>query len=253
MRPYILSETNWKNLRNRKVNVAILPWGATEAHNFHLPFGTDNIESDHFAAEAARRVWEHGIDIIVLPTIPIGVNTGQTDILLDLNLMPGTQASILRDIVCTLNGHGIYKLLILNSHGGNDFRQMIRETGREFPGMMLFTCNWYESVERTDYFEFSGDHADEMETGLMLYLAPDLVLPLEEAGDGKARKFSIPDLNEKWAWAERKWSRVTLDTGAGYPKKATAEKGEKYFRVVAGKLARLIRGIAETNREDLYE
>ena len=54
-RPYVLEETTWKTVRETKYEVAILPWGATEAHNFHLPFGTDNIEVKDIAVEAA--VW----------------------------------------------------------------------------------------------------------------------------------------------------------------------------------------------------
>ena len=45
MRPYILAESNWDYIKDANFELAILPWGATEAHNFHLPYSTDNIES----------------------------------------------------------------------------------------------------------------------------------------------------------------------------------------------------------------
>ena len=64
MRPYILAETNWKHLKDEKIELAVLPWGATEAHNFHLPYATDNIEADHISAEAARIAWEKGAKIL---------------------------------------------------------------------------------------------------------------------------------------------------------------------------------------------
>ncbi|MGW8265602.1 MAG: creatininase family protein, partial [Longimicrobiales bacterium] len=57
-RPYVLSETNWKTVRETEYEVAILPWGATEAHNFHLPYGTDTLEAEAVATEAARLAWE---------------------------------------------------------------------------------------------------------------------------------------------------------------------------------------------------
>jgi creatinine amidohydrolase len=79
-RPYILAETNWKAVRETKFDVAILPWGATEAHNYHLPYGTDVIETEAIAAESARRAWERGARVLALPCIPFGVNTGQLDI-----------------------------------------------------------------------------------------------------------------------------------------------------------------------------
>ena len=80
MKPYLLSENNWKNIKNENFDLAILPWGATEAHNYHLPYGTDNYEADSIAAESAKIAWEKGAKVIVLPTIPFGVNTGQADI-----------------------------------------------------------------------------------------------------------------------------------------------------------------------------
>ena len=95
MRPYLLAESHWPEVRDREYSLAILPWGATEAHNYHLPYGTDNFETDALVHEAARLAWEKGAKIVVLPTIPLGVNTGQSDIKLTQNLNPSTQQSIL--------------------------------------------------------------------------------------------------------------------------------------------------------------
>ena len=127
MRPYILAESNWAAIKDAQFDLAILPWGATEAHNFHLPYGTDIYEADYLAAESARLAWEKGAKLIVLPRIPFGVNTGQTDIHLDINLNPTTQLAILNDVIQVLNRQGIYKLLIFNSHGGNNFKPLVRE------------------------------------------------------------------------------------------------------------------------------
>jgi creatinine amidohydrolase len=144
------------------------------------------------------------------------------------------------------------KLLILNSHGGNDFKTMLRELGLKFPEMMLFTCNWFQALDKTKFFEESGDHADEMETSLIMYLNPELVLPLEEAGEGNEKKSTIKGLQEKWAWAERKWSQVTEDTGIGNPKKASPEKGRLYFDAVTDKVAELMKDICDAKPGQLY-
>jgi creatinine amidohydrolase len=253
MRPYILAETNWRDINKEDFELAILPWGATEAHNYHLPYGTDIIEADLITAEAAKIAWEQGEKVIVLPTVPFGVNTGQDDIKLDINMNPSTQAMVLTDVIEVLDRQGIHKLIIVNSHGGNDFKTMLRELGLEFPDMFLSTCNWFQSLDKEEYFQNSGDHADEMETSLLLHLVPKLVLPLEEAGDGKDKKHRVEGLREGWAWAERKWSEVTADTGVGDPRKATAEKGEKYFRAVTAKLGKLFYDIAKANQSDMYE
>lgn len=254
MRPYILAETNWKSLKDRTIELAVLPWGATEAHNYHLPYATDNIEVDRITAEAARLAWEDGADIIVLPTIPFGVNTGQTDILLDINMHPSTQAAVLNDVIEVLDRQGIHKLLILNGHGGNNFKPMIRELGVKYPDMFLSCCNWFGALDKSEYFDHpDGDHADEMETSLLLYLAPELVRPLDEAGDGKAKKFNIHSLNEDWVWAERQWSKVTDDTGVGDPRNASAEKGEKFFNDLIRKIATLFIDLASADPDDRYE
>lgn len=252
MRPFILAENNWKTVKDTIYEVAILPWGATEAHNYHLPYGTDVIEADQVAAAAAGFAWEKGYKVIVLPAIPFGVNTGQFDVLLDINMNPTTQLAVLRDVVTVLNRQGIYKLIILNSHGGNDFKTMIRQLGLEFPQMFLCSCNWYQAVEQEAFFENKDDHAGEMETSVIMYLTPHLVRPLAEAGDGAAKKFRISAIREGWAWAERKWLQITRDTGVGDPRKASAEKGEKYFKAVTEKVGNFFIEVAATKREDLY-
>jgi creatinine amidohydrolase len=137
-------------------------------------------------------------------------------------------------------------------HGGNDFRQLLRETGLDFPDMILATCNWFQSVDKGKFFEKGGDHADEMETSLMLHIQPELVRPLKEAGSGKSSVFGVEGLNESWAWTERKWHLASEDTGIGDPRKATPEKGQAYFHAVTSKLADLIRGLAQSTPEDLY-
>jgi len=253
MRPYILAETNWQHLKDAKFDLAILPWGATEAHNYHLPYSTDVIESDYIAAEAARIAWEKGSKMIVLPTIPFGVNTGQTDIYLDINLHPSTQMAILSDVIETLNRQGIYKLLIFNSHGGNNFKPLVRELGVKYPKMFICFSNWFKSMDKNKYFDNQGDHADEMETSLILHLKPELVLPRETWGTGKDKKYKIKAFTEGWVWAERKWSQISEDTGVGNPLLATKEKGERFFKDVTEKMAKLFVDICAADIDDLYE
>lgn len=253
MRPYILSETNWKAIKEENFEVAILPWGATEAHNYHLPYGTDVYEADAIAAGAGKIAWEAGSKIIVLPTIPFGVNTGQADIYLDINLNPSTQLAILKDIVEVLNRQQVKKLLILNSHGGNDFKTLLRELGLQYPEMFLASCNWFQSLDKSEFFEHQGDHADEMETSLIQYLHPHLVLPLSEAGEGKEKKSKIKGIREGWAWSERRWSMVTEDTGIGNPIASSKEKGASFFEAVTHKVADLFIEIAAVKVEKRYE
>ncbi len=191
-RPYILTEINWKFVKEVQYELAILPWGATEAHNYHLPYGTDNIQCDYIAAAAAGKAWDLGAKVIVLPTVPFGVNTQQVDIPLTLNMNPSTQQQVLNDIISSLSLQGIRRVIIMNGHGGNDFKQMIREIKMKNPQLFIGLINWY-LVEKdwSKYFTDTGDHAGEMETSIMMNIVPDLVLPLNQAGDGKAKKLKF--------------------------------------------------------------
>ncbi len=252
IRPYILKETNWKAIRETSFEIAVLPWGATEAHNYHLPYGTDVIEAEEVAAESARIAWAAGTKVIVLPSIPFGVNTGQFDVTLDINMNPSTQLAILHDVVDTLNRQGIFKLLILNSHGANNFNNAIRELGLKFPEMFLCSCNWFKAVDQKQFFIHKDDHAGEMETSVVMHLAPHLVLPLNEAGDGAAKQFSFTAMQEGWGWAERRWTAVTKDTGVGNPYESSAEKGKKFFHAATQKVAELITQVAKSTADNRY-
>jgi creatinine amidohydrolase len=252
-RPYVLREANWKTVSATEYEVAVLPWGATEAHNYHLPYATDVIQSDYIAERAAGEAWHAGARAVALPCVPYGVNTGQLDIRLDLNMSPSTQFQVLRDITQSLNRQGIPKLVVLNGHGGNDFRQMIRELSVEFDRPFVCTLSWYNILDLVEYFDEPGDHGGEMETSNMMFIAPDLVLPLNHAGEGVARSFRVRALREGWAWAPRSWSKATVDTGVGNPALASADKGERYLDAVCSKIASFLIELADADLDDLYE
>ena len=88
---------------------------------------------------------------------------------------------------------------------------------------------------------------------MMIYLRPDLVLPKEKWGDGAAKKFKIDAFSEGWAWAERKWSKVSLDTGVGNPHKSSQEKGERFFKDVSRKMGDMFFELSKADLNDLYE
>ena len=250
-RPYVLAETTWKTVAATPYDVAVLPWGATEAHNYHLPYATDNIQTEALAIEAARLAWERGAKVVVLPTVPFGVNTGQLDIKLCLNMNPATQAALLADLVNALEVQGVYKLVIFNGHGGNDFRQMIREL-QPRTRVFLSSINWYKIGDAKAIFTDLGDHAGELETSVMMHVAGDMVRPLVEAGDGRERRWSIKGLREGWAWAPRRWTQVSADTGTGNPTLATPEKGARYAELVTSKVADFLVELAAADAAALY-
>jgi creatinine amidohydrolase len=254
MKPYILEQTNWKQVKNENYQVAILPWGATEPHNYHLPYGTDSLETSKIAEEAAEKAWKKGAKVMVLPTIPLGVqNPGQIDLPFCLHTKPSTQILVFKDIVEALYNQGIRKLVLMNGHGGNDFKPMIREIQPQFPEMLISLVEWFKILNLSEYFEEDGDHAGEMETSVIMHYFPHLVLPLEKAGDGKAKSSKLQGVLNKTAWIPRQWNKVSEDTGVGNPKKASAEKGEKYLEEVTSKIAEFFIEFSECDLENLYQ
>jgi creatinine amidohydrolase len=251
-RPYMLAETPWKQVSRTRYEVAVLPWGATEAHNYHLPYGTDTMQCGEIAARSARIAWDAGARVIVLPALPFGVQSMQLDIPLCLNLNPSTQAAILRDLAESLAGQGIGKLVILNGHGGNEFKAIIRELQ---PRVDIFLCvvDWYRASDLASFFDEPGDHAGEMETSMMMHIAPDLVLPLEEAGPGRERRSRVAALRDGWAWAPRPWTRISEDTGVGDPAASTAEKGARFVTAISERFGRFLVELALLDLEDAYQ
>lgn len=252
-RPWIIAETTWQHVATCRYEVAVLPWGATEAHNHHLPYGTDNYQNEHIVAEAGRLAWAQGAKVAILPSIPFGVQTGQHDIPFCINLNPSTQHIILGDIIASLARAGVPKFVLLNGHGGNDFRQMLRELQLAHPTVFLSTVNWYGIDSGASTFDIVGDHADERETSMMLHLHPDLVLPREAWGDGRTYPSRLRAIREKWAWAQRDWRKATHDTGAGDPRHSTAERGATYLEGLVREFASYLVELAAVDTGDLYQ
>jgi creatinine amidohydrolase len=165
MRPWILAECNYGHIKESTYDVAVLPFGATEPHNLHLPYSTDTIEADEIGSRICEEAHARGAKVILLPTIPYGTETNQAAFPLSLNLNPSTIQQILTDLLASLVGSGIKKVLILNSHGGNEFKPMLRELYGQTPAA-LFLCNWFQMVRDvySEIFAMPEDPAGEMET-----------------------------------------------------------------------------------------
>ena len=253
-KPYLLAETNWKAVKETTFDLAVLPWGATEAHNYHMPYATDNFQNEFVAEAAARIAWERGAKVIVLPNIPFGINTGQLDIPLCINMNPETQMHVLRDVAHSVLRAGIKKLVIFNGHGGNHFKLMVRDLSYHVPGLFSCAINWFDGAGTwSDYFEDLGDHAGELETSAMMHIAPHLVMPLDTAGHGAVKKWKIPAMNQGWITTQRQWTKVSADTGVGNPAKSTAEKGQRFLADCAEAIANFWVDLAKADHEDLYE
>lgn len=245
-----LEAMRWPEVAAGHWPVALMPWGATEPHNKHLPYGTDTILGREVARRVAARCAEIGVGVLALPAMPFGVNTTQLDLPMTLNVMPTTQLVVLRDIMRSLTPHGVRALVLLNAHGGNELRALVRELHPEAP-MLLSIVNWWQAGDAA-VFDEAGDHAGELETAAMLHVAPDLVSGNETWGSGAARVSRFDGVRAGWAWLPRRWTQVTADTGVGDPRAATAAKGAAFMSKAVERIADFCVQMAAADPGDLY-
>lgn len=237
-----LTVASWYEVKNTKYDVVILPWGAIEPHNYHLPYITDCYLSQNVALDSAELAYtKSGVMSAVMPPVFFGSqNPGQWNMPLCIHTNSETQKAILSDIVDSLHIQGSRKLVIINGHGGNTFKTYIRDLAKKYPDFIIISLNWFEVVPTQGHFEEKPDeHAGERETSVLMHYRPDLV-DLNKAGDGSVSPVEVQGLNKGTGWAPRNWQKVSQDTGIGNPKKSTAEKGKKYIAEVVDRISDLL-------------
>src|ERR1043166_9452186 len=180
MRPWVLAEQNHHELRQHKWAVAVLPSGAPEPHTLHMPYGTDNYQVEVLGDQACAQATHAGARVLLLPTVPFGVNTNHLQVsgALALSVKPTTLLAILGDLVDSLERQGVRKLVLLNGHGSNELKPLMRELFHR-TGVFLCLCDWFRMATDAyrDIFVKPGEHADEVETSLGLAYFAELVKP----------------------------------------------------------------------------
>jgi creatinine amidohydrolase len=251
--PWRLDQLNYGQVKaNPPYQVAVLPLGATEPHNLHLPYGTDTFQVEAIAAGACAYAAQEGANVLLLPSLPYGTETNQMKFPLAMNLNPSTVARVISDLVDSLAAHGIMKCVLLNGHGGNDLKWVLRELHRATP-VHICLCNWYKVAADLygTIFEQKDDHAGEMETSMGLAHFPELVA-FEQADPGAVRRSRFEAINRGWVEITRAWHLLTTNSGAGDPKAATAAKGASLTALVTERIGRFLKELAESPLDDSF-
>ncbi len=231
--------------------------GATEPHNLHLPYSTDTIEATQLADASCRRAAELGASVVQLPTLPFGTESNLNRFPLALNLQPSTVFQVLRDLVNSVEVSGIRKLVILNSHGGNDLKPFLREIYGQTQ-VHVFLCNWFQMIKDVigQICQYPDDHAGEMETSLILYFRPDLVRHQKDgtlaADDGAVRPFRLEALQQGWVSVTRPWHLLTTNSGSGFPHAATIDKGRQITEQVTQRLGRFLADLSKAEIDETF-
>lgn len=249
----------WQNLRRPEIqeraeecDVAILPVGAVEQHGQHLPTGEDSFHAIGIAEKVAEKT---GATLLPCPwygTHPtMHLNFPGT-----IPLSFDTFKNLLIDVVKGASQCGFNKFVIFNCHGQEwAIPPAVQELGKEgyfvvAPTLWEITKSLYPEILET-YFM----HAGEAETSLGLYLVPDLVdmdvaegEEKEAVLDGKwfAKPSDVIEDRMPWFATTLAPEHKELKFGSkGFPKKGTAEKGEKIVDAAVGWMVELIEEIKE--------
>jgi len=247
-----ITSTNLGRADGCSYELALLPTGAIEPHNKHLPAGQDFLHSVHIARRCCEEAWQRSKSVLCLPALPYGVDCNLMGYPLAVHVSQANLDAMVRNIISSLRAHGTRKVVILNGHGGNNFVPLIRQIQCDMD-VHVFLINWW-TVGRDKYdeiFEAQDDHAGEMETSVALALFSELV-ELDRAGPGQARPFRFEALRKGWASTSRDFAKLNDHCAVGDPSKATAEKGSRYLDIVCKRISDFLVDLAQTPIDETF-
>ena len=161
--------------------VAVLPVGAVEQHGPHLPLSVDSTLVDGMVAAALPHLPAE-VPVLVLPTQQIGLSLEHASCAGTLGLSPATLLALWTEIGACVARAGVHKLLIFNAHGGNvSSMDIVARQLRMQCGLLVYHCSWFNLPLQGADTAFSahehrfGVHGGEVETSMLLHLAPALV------------------------------------------------------------------------------
>ncbi|MCL2700343.1 MAG: creatininase family protein [Phycisphaerae bacterium] len=247
-----LASTNLHRLRELTYEVAVLPTGATEPHNLHLPCGQDTLAAVAVARRCVAAAWEQTRSVVLLPELPFGVDCNLLDFPMAIHVSQATLDAMIREIVTSLRHHGIRKVVIFNGHGGNNFSPLVRQLQCDL-NVHLFTTNWWEVAndQYAQIFANRDDHAGEMETSVSLALTPKLV-ELDRASDGQAKPFRFEALQKGWFKTSRTFARLNTHCGVGDPRQATEDKGLRFLDITCKRITDFLVELAQAKIDEAF-
>jgi creatinine amidohydrolase len=235
--------------------VAVLPVGATEQHGPHLPLRVDQCLADGIVAEALAQL-PPDASVLVLPTQQVGYSPEHT-------AFPGTLTLPIETVIATwvalgecVARAGVRKLLLFNTHGGQaSLLDIIARELRVRCKLVAYGCSWWNlplgdavnGLFSADEHRF-GVHAGQIETSLMLALAPDTVR-MAQARDfpstSRERAARYPVLGNGRS-AKLGWSMQDYNAqgAAGNAAAADAADGRAVLQAAGRQLALLLQEIA---------
>ncbi|MFZ5817166.1 MAG: creatininase family protein [Bacillota bacterium] len=220
----------------RETRIAILPLGAVEIHGPHLPVGTDN----YIAVRVARLVAEQ-VDAVLLPVLPYGQVWSLQGFPGTLSVPDSALAAMLVGIGRSLRELGVPIFALVNGHLGN--QAAMKEAARVLEaegGPLTFTFSHpgmgpaADRIRESPLFHPTLFHACELETSMMLYLAPEHV----EMSRAVRESPSIP---ADFDYRPTRWREITSTGVMGDATLATPEKGQVLVQATVERMVTLLR------------
>lgn len=246
-----LSTTDFENL-NVKNTIAIMPVGSTEQHGPHLPLGVDVRIPEGVLKSVIDKI-DGDIDILILPTLPIGKANEHIGFKGTLSLSINTLISLWTEVAESVFRTGIKKLLILNGHGGQtQVTEIVARDLRVRYDALVVPINWWSVRDKPQEFDQTeytyGIHGGAEETSAMIYLHSNLV-KADYCKNFQSNPFvnreKFPRLfsqGVKHAW---KAEDLHIEGAMGDASVATAAKGKEIVENAAISIAELITEMIE--------
>jgi len=222
--------------------VVILPTGSVEQHGPHLPLDVDVFLTESVCLEVGRRAADRAL---VLPPVPFGLNAHHLDFPGTIHIEPETFIAFCLNVTKSVAYHGFKKILVVNGHGSNmplaDLvaRKTVLATNSLCAAMGYFSLAMeaFNRVRETPVVA----HADEFETSLYLFLAPERVrMDRAVAGNDVVGRYMSSDSTSPYVRFHDIWGRWTKVGVHGDPTAATAEKGRVIWEAVIPRLIEVV-------------
>lgn len=230
--------------------MAVLPVGAVEQHGPHLPLSVDASLIDG-VINAALPQLPADLPVLFLPSQNIGFSVEHTHYAGTLSLQPATLIALWTELGACVARAGIKKLLLLNGHGGQvSVMDIVARELRMQYGLLVYSASWFGLVDDAANQQFCahehrfGIHGGEVETSMMLHLAPETV-HMERAqnfastSEVRAGKYHFigNGRSAKLGWAIEDYNPAGA---VGNAAAATAERGAQMVQSAAEGLVALL-------------
>jgi creatinine amidohydrolase len=153
---------------------AILPIGAAaKEHGFHLPMNTDQIQAEWLAAKMTDR-----FDALIWPTVSYGHYPAFAEYAGSTGLSASLFENLIEEIATVMVGFGCRALFVLDTGVSTQMpidRALVRVGANHVKHLRVYDGPHYRRAAAEVTEQSHGSHADELETAVMLALAPDLV------------------------------------------------------------------------------